>query len=79
LIGGIFTSSNSLISMKVPITQQGIAYGLSQSATALSMGLGPLLGGIFASVMSLHLIFGIIAGVFFISSIIVNRMLSRKA
>jgi DHA1 family multidrug resistance protein-like MFS transporter len=78
LIGGIFTSSNSLISMKVPVTQQGIAYGLSQSATALGMGLGPLLGGGFASVMSLNLVFGIIAGVFIISSIIVNRMLSRK-
>jgi MFS transporter, DHA1 family, multidrug resistance protein len=79
LIGGIFTSSNSLISMKVPITQQGIAYGLSQSATALGMGLGPLLGGGFASVMSLHLVFGIIAAVFIISGVIVNRMLSGKS
>jgi DHA1 family multidrug resistance protein-like MFS transporter len=79
LIGGIITSSNSLIGMKVPITQQGIAYGLSQSATALGMGLGPFFGGGFASVMGLRPVFGVTAGVFIIASILVMKLLSKKA
>ena len=78
LIGGIITSSNSLIAMKVPITQQGVAYGLSQSATALGMGLGPFFGGGFASVIGLRPVFGVTAGVFIIASLIVIKLLSKK-
>lgn len=77
-VGGIFVSSSSIIGMKVPITQQGVAYGLSSSATALGMGMGPLLGGGLASLIGLRSIFGVTTGIFIIAGTMVTLMLAKQ-
>jgi len=64
LVGGTIISSNSLISFSTPANLQGVAYGLSQSATALGRGLGPLVGGILVPWIGLKLVFGAVAGIF---------------
>jgi DHA1 family multidrug resistance protein-like MFS transporter len=64
LIGGAIISSSSLISFSVPNEQQGIAYGLSQSAAALGRGLGPITGGGLAPLIGLRPVFGVAAGIF---------------
>ncbi len=76
LKGGIVTSSNSLVSMTVPRSRQGIAFGVSQSAHALGNGLGPLIGGGLAPLLGLRPVFGAAGGGFLIIGLIVWRLLS---
>jgi MFS transporter, DHA1 family, multidrug resistance protein len=76
--GGIITSSNSLVSMTVPVAQQGIAYGLSQSATSLGNGIGPFISGILASIIDLKYIFGVAAGIFFLVSLLVLKLIPSQ-
>jgi MFS transporter, DHA1 family, multidrug resistance protein len=78
LIGGILTSSNALISLRVPIARQGAAYGLTQSANALGGGLGPFLGGGLGSVIGLRPVFIVTSGVFLTAGVIVMLLLSKK-
>jgi MFS transporter, DHA1 family, multidrug resistance protein len=73
--GGIITSSNSLVSMTVPANQQGIAYGLSQSATSLGNGIGPFISGILASQIDLRYIFGVAAGIFFLVTLLILKLI----
>jgi MFS transporter, DHA1 family, multidrug resistance protein len=75
LMGGIVTSSNSLVSVAVPVSQQGIAYGLSQSASALGAGAGPFLGGVLASVVGLNHVFGISSAVFLLAGLLAYRLI----
>jgi MFS transporter, DHA1 family, multidrug resistance protein len=77
LNGGIITSSNSLVSLAVPLNQQGIAYGLSQSANSLGSGLGPLVGGVLAPVIGLRHIFGVTSGIFVLVGLLVLVVLRR--
>lgn len=79
LIGGIFTSANSLIGLKVPITRQGVAYGLTQSATALGNGLGPFFGGGLASAIGLRPVFIVTAGVFVVASLVIIKLIPKKS
>jgi MFS transporter, DHA1 family, multidrug resistance protein len=79
LTGGIMTSSNSLVGLAVPIAQQGIAYGLSQSANSLGSGLGPFIGGGLAPLIGFRHIFGVTAGVFIIVGLLAIKLLPRKA
>jgi len=74
--GGLMTSSNALISLSVPRGQQGIAYGIAQSANALGNGLGPLIGGSLASWMGLRPIFGVTGGVFMLIGVAVGKLLA---
>jgi len=74
--GGVMTSSNSLIGLSVPRSQQGIAYGVAQSANALGMGLGPLIGGSLASLMGLRPVFGVAGGLFILIGAVVAKMLA---
>ncbi|MFC2014736.1 MFS transporter [Chloroflexota bacterium] len=60
--GGVSASSNGLVGLSVPPEQQGVAYGLSNSASSLGFGLGPLVGGTLASLWGFKPIFGITAG-----------------
>jgi MFS family permease len=82
--GGIITSSNSLVSYAVPVSQQGIAYGLYQSANSLGGGLGPFLGGAIASELGLKSVFAV-AGVLYIvvgvlvAKMLVSRVLAKEA
>jgi DHA1 family multidrug resistance protein-like MFS transporter len=77
LTGGIITASNSLVGLAVPIAQQGIAYGLSQSANSLGSGLGPFIGGGLAPLIGLRHIFGVTAGVFIIVGLLCIKLLPK--
>jgi DHA1 family multidrug resistance protein-like MFS transporter len=79
LNGGIITASNSLVSYSVPVSQQGIAYGLSQSANSLGGGLGPLIGGALASWLGLRAVFAVAGGLFVIVGVLVGRTLTARA
>ncbi len=72
------TSSNSLVGMSVPIAQQGIAYGLSQSANSLGAGVGPFIGGLLAPLIGLRPIFAVTAGVFFAVGLLSVVLLPKK-
>ena len=76
LKGGIMTSSNSLVGLSTSATQQGIAYGLAQSANALGNGIGPLIGGGLAPLIGLRSVFGVTGGLFMLTGLAVVRLLS---
>ena len=71
------TSSNALVGLSVPRSQQGIAYGLAQSANALGYGLGPLIGGSLANLMGLRPVFGVTGGFFMLIGVGVSKLLAR--
>jgi len=48
------TASSSMLGLTVPMERQGLAYGISQSANALGMGIGPLIGGPMAAAIGLR-------------------------
>lgn len=77
--GGIIISSNALIGLSVPLGQQGVAYGLSSSATSLGMGLGPLVGGSLASFIGLRPVFGVAGGLFILTGVLARRLLARRS
>jgi MFS transporter, DHA1 family, multidrug resistance protein len=79
LQGGIMTSSNSLVSLTVPVAQQGIAYGLSQSANSLGSGIGPFIGGGLAPVIGLRLVFGIAAGIFILVGLLAYKLIPERS
>jgi MFS transporter, DHA1 family, multidrug resistance protein len=73
--GGISTSSNAIVGLSVPSGQQGIAFGLSQSASSLGGGLGSLAGGSLAEVTGIRPVFAVAAGVFVLVGVLANRWL----
>ena len=73
--GGIMVPSNSLVALSVSETEQGMAYGLQQSANSLGNGLGPLLGGVLASIAGLKIVFPVSAALFIIAGILVIKLL----
>jgi len=73
--GGLMTSSNALIGLSVPRSQQGIAYGVAQSANALGNGLGPLIGGSLAPLIGLRSVFGVAGGLFMLIGVAVRKLL----
>ncbi len=75
LKGGLMTSSNALVGLSVPRSQQGIAYGIAQSANALGNGLGPLIGGSLAPLMGLRPVFGVAGGFFMFIGVAVGKLL----
>jgi DHA1 family multidrug resistance protein-like MFS transporter len=77
LKGGIMSTANTLVGLVAPPNQQGIAYGVNQSASSLGSALGPLLGGALAPVIGLKPIFGVTAGVYVLIGILVARLLAR--
>ncbi|OGO37460.1 MAG: hypothetical protein A2147_07500 [Chloroflexi bacterium RBG_16_57_8] len=77
--GGISTTSNAMVGLSVPSGQEGIAYGLSQSASSLGGGLGPLVGGSVASAAGIRPVFGMAAVVYVFVGFYVSRFLFRKA
>ena len=78
LTGGLMMSANSLVSLSVSQSQQGIAYGLSSSAQALGGGLGPLLGGSLASLLGLKPVFGAAGGLILFVAVLIGKLLARK-
>ena len=75
LLGGIMSTTNTLVALVAPLDQQGIAYGVNQSASSLGSALGPLLGGALAPVIGLKAIFGVTAGVYVLIGLLVARLL----
>jgi MFS transporter, DHA1 family, multidrug resistance protein len=79
LQGAGVTSTTSILGISVPISQQGMAYGLAQSANSLGIILGPNIGGSAAQIMDLRYIFGISAGLFLVTGIIAAKFVNVKA
>ena len=73
--GGIMISSSSLIALSVSESQQGMAYGLQQSANFLGSGLGPLIGGSLASLIGLRVVFPVAAGLYILAGLLVFKLL----
>jgi DHA1 family multidrug resistance protein-like MFS transporter len=73
--GGIMISSSSLIALTVTESEQGMAYGLQQSANFLGAGIGPVLGGSLASVMGLRVVFPTSAILYILSGLLVWKLL----
>jgi DHA1 family multidrug resistance protein-like MFS transporter len=78
LVGGLWTSSSALVGLSTAHSQQGVAYGLSASATSLGIGLGPLIGGSLASILGLRPAFGVAGGLFILIGILASRLLVRR-
>ena len=76
LRGGQATSTNAMVGSSVTKEEQGIAYGLGQSASALGGGVGPLIGGALATAIGLQPIFAISAGIFVVSGFLILPFLS---
>lgn len=76
LVGGIMSTTNTLVAWVAPVNQQGVAYGVNQSASSLGSAIGPLLGGALAPVVGLKSVFGVTAGVYVIVGLIVARLLT---
>ncbi|MBI4303354.1 MAG: MFS transporter, partial [Chloroflexi bacterium] len=76
--GGLMTSSNAMVGLSVTQSQQGVAYGVAQSARALGNGMGPLIGGSLARLLGFKAIFGVAGGLFVIASIVVARLLKEQ-
>ncbi|MBI4188724.1 MAG: MFS transporter [Chloroflexi bacterium] len=75
LRGGLATSSNAIVGLSAAQDQQGIAFGLSQSASSLGGGIGPLIGGSLATVVGLRPIFAVAAGVYMLAGLFAARWL----
>jgi len=75
--GGLMTSSNALVGLSVPRSQQGIAYGVATSAQSLGSGLGPLIGGSLAPLIGLRSVFGVTGGFFMLTGVAVSKLLAR--
>ena len=77
--GGILTSSYAILSMSVPQSQQGIAFGLGQSANSLGNGLGPTIGGTLGSSLGLKWVFAFTAGMYLLSAWLVFKVLPKRS
>ncbi len=55
--GGIAGSANALMALAAPPDKYGSAFGAVQSAIALALGMGPLLGGVLAVSLGLRSVF----------------------
>ena len=75
LRGGMMTTSSTLVGLVTSPSQQGIAYGVNQSAGSLGAAIGPLIGGSLAPVIGLKNIFAVTAGVHILTGIIVAKLL----
>ena len=73
--GANSTSTSSLIGLSLPVSQQGIAYGMSQSAVAFGNGVGPIIGGGLVSVLGLRYVFAVSSGLFLTASLLVTRFI----
>jgi DHA1 family multidrug resistance protein-like MFS transporter len=78
VVGGSLISSNSLITFTVPATLHGVAFGLSQSGSALGRGLGPIIGGGLVPFIGLRPVFGVAAGAFILAALLNLLLLSKN-
>jgi DHA1 family multidrug resistance protein-like MFS transporter len=76
--GGMVTIPNALVGLSVDPSQQGIAYGLAQSAKALGNAAGPFIGGSLAPFLGLRTVFAVAGGLFLLVGIAVARFFKEK-
>jgi DHA1 family multidrug resistance protein-like MFS transporter len=76
--GGILTSSYAILSLSVPPEQQGMAFGIGQSANSLGNGLGPIIGGSLGSSLGLKPVFAFTAGMYLLAGLLVIKVLPRQ-
>ena len=74
-MGGLQTSTNTMIGLSAPRFQQGTAYGLATSANSLGTGLGSFVGGSLAPLIGLRPVFAVAAGLFLVISVLITRLL----
>lgn len=77
--GSTITSQTALLGLSVPASQLGIVYGLSQSASSLGAGLGPVIGGSLAGPLGLRYVFALSAGLSLLAGALVTRLASGRA
>jgi len=77
--GGIMTSAFAILSLSVPAEQQGIAFGIGQSASALGSGLGPIIGGTIGSYLGLKTVFAFASVIYLFSGLLVIRILPKRS
>lgn len=77
--GGLMTSSNALVSLSVSQSEQGIAFGLAQSANSIGNGFGPLIGGVLTPLVGLRAVFGVASGLFLVTGLTVSKLLAASA
>jgi DHA1 family multidrug resistance protein-like MFS transporter len=75
LSGGLMVPANSLIALSVSQSEQGMAYGLQQSASSLGNTLGPLIGAGLASLIGLKAVFPGAAALFILAGVAVVKLL----
>jgi len=75
LSGGLMVPSNSLIALSVSQSEQGMAYGLQQSANSLGNTLGPLIGAGLASLIGLKAVFPATAALFILAGVAAVKLL----
>jgi len=73
------TSSYAILSLSVPPSQQGLVFGVGQSANALGNGLGPTIGGTLGSALGLKYVFGFSAAMYLLAAILVIKALPKHA
>jgi MFS transporter, DHA1 family, multidrug resistance protein len=76
--GGLSTSSNAMVGMAAVAGQQGLAYGLSQSANSLGGAFGPLIGGALGRMVGLPPVFLVSGIVYFAVGRVAARLLLRR-
>ncbi|MGA8849937.1 MAG: MFS transporter [Dehalococcoidia bacterium] len=75
LSGGLMVPANSLIALSVSQSEQGMAYGLQQSASSLGNTLGPLIGAGLASLIGLKAVFPAAAALFILAAVAAVKLL----
>ncbi len=76
--GGLSTSSNAMVGLSVAEGQQGLAYGLSQSASSLGGAFGPIIGGGLANAFGIPPVFIVSGAVYLLVGILAARWLLRR-
>lgn len=76
--GGLVPIPNALVGLSVNPSQQGIAYGLAQSARALGNAAGPFIGGNLTAFLGLRTVFAVAGGLFLLVGVIVSRFFVEK-
>ena len=76
--GGLSTSSNAMVGLSVAEGQQGLAYGLSQSASSLGGAFGPIIGGGLANAFGLPPVFLVSGAVYLIVAVVAARWLLKR-
>ncbi|MBI2908016.1 MAG: MFS transporter [Chloroflexi bacterium] len=77
--GGMMMSSYAMLSLSALPSEQGIAFGVGQSANALGNSLGPVLGGALGASLGFNYVFAFAAALYLLSALLVMKTLPKRA